>query len=68
MMRVYTLERIAEEAVLHNRGTASGISAGLRKTTTNLSWDKLVEIWDEYRFTALPLRKRIRYSGLVVVQ
>lgn len=36
---VYTLERIVEEVVLHNRGTASGFSAGLRKTTTNLSWD-----------------------------
>jgi hypothetical protein len=39
MMRIYTQGRIAEEAVLHNRVTASGFSAGLRKTTTNLSRD-----------------------------
>lgn len=39
MMRIYRLERITEEAVLHNRGTAWGFSAGLRKTATNLSSD-----------------------------
>jgi len=39
MMGVYTLGRIAGEAVLHNRGTASRFTAGVRKTTTNLRWD-----------------------------
>jgi len=37
MMRVYTLERTEEKAVLCNRGTASEFSAGLRKT--NFRWD-----------------------------
>jgi len=38
LMRKYTLGKVSEEAVLHNRGTTSGFSAGLRKTTTDLSW------------------------------
>jgi len=39
MMRIYTLEKTEVKAVLCNRGTASEFSAGLRKTTTNFSWD-----------------------------
>ena len=70
MMRKYTLERTAEDAVLHNRGTVSGLSAGLRKTTTHLRWDSGRPGRDSERvqFYSFTLHQRVRYSGLVVVR
>ena len=65
----YALGKIMEEAVLPNRGTVPGFAGGTgRQQTLAGIADDLVEIRSEYKFKALPLHQRVRYTVLVVVQ